>query len=180
MVSIDWSCSMGLKCELLGHDYEISEREPSQTFKVPRISDDSNEYIKRTTKPIHYECTRCGSKDMEVIVDQELVVDDWKSDQDTNKDERIDKERNESYQAHQEAKEREPPVELGDIVDGGVTEIKHHYSGRTDAVIRVNSFVIFVNDVPDSVEKGDILQAKVTSFAANNNFADAVLQDVLE
>lgn len=171
---------MSVKCKILGHDYNVSKKDPSQTFKVPRGTGNSEEYVKRTTKSIHYKCTRCSSKKTEEIVDEELVIDDWKSDKDDSADEKIAKERDESYQAHQAAKQRDPPVELGEIVEGGVTEIKHHHRGKTEAVIRVGSFVIFVSDIPDSVDKGNILRAKVTSFGANRTCANAILQHDLE
>lgn len=170
---------MSLKCKLLEHNYETSEIEPSQTFKVPCGTDNPQEYIKKTTKLIHYKCTRCSSKKTEEIVDEELVIDDWKSDKDDENDERITQERSESYQAHQEAKKRDPPVELGEIVEGGVTDITYRHNNETEAVIRVESFVIFVNDVSDNVEKGDILRAKVTSFGTNMRCAHAILQENL-
>lgn len=80
-----------------------------------------------------------------------------------------------SKEAHEAAKERNPPVETGDEIEAGVEELTEHHSGRTDAIVRVEGFVIFVKDVPADVEPGDVLRAKVVSFNRKQTSATAAL-----
>jgi predicted RNA-binding protein with TRAM domain len=62
-----------------------------------------------------------------------------------------------SRQAHAAARQREPLVETGDVIEAGVEELTDHHSGRRDALVRVEGFVVFVRDVPDDVEPADVL-----------------------
>lgn len=80
-----------------------------------------------------------------------------------------------SYRAHQEAREREPPVEIGEEVRLGVLELETHHSGERRAVGKVEGFVVFVQDVPESVTEGDILWAKIMYFNRNRTSASASL-----
>lgn len=81
--------------------------------------------------------------------------------------------RQESRDAHEDATEREPPVDIGDSVSLGVTEFKAHHTGSQVAVCKKQGFVIFVEGVPDGVEVGDVIEAEVTSFGRERNSADA-------
>lgn len=81
--------------------------------------------------------------------------------------------RQKSRAAHEEATKREPPVNIGDSVSLGVREFKTHHSGSKVAVCKKEGFVIFVEDVPDSVEVGDVVEAEVTSFGRGRNSAEA-------
>ena len=81
----------------------------------------------------------------------------------------------ESRRAHEAAQEREPPVELGETYEFGVTEFADHHSGDRVAVGKVEGFVVFTEDVPDSVEVGDVIEAKVLSFNRNRTSADATM-----
>lgn len=83
-------------------------------------------------------------------------------------------ERAESMDAHDEAVEREPPVEIGESVTAGVTEFRSHHSGTEQAVCKVEGFVIFVEDCPPGTEVGDRIDLKITSFGANRTSAEAV------
>ncbi|MFP9061102.1 hypothetical protein ACLI4R_11285 [Natrialbaceae archaeon A-chndr2] len=83
-----------------------------------------------------------------------------------------------SYRAHQEAREREPPVEIGEEVRLGVLELETHHSGECRAVGKVEGFVVFVQDVPESVTEGDILRAKIMYFNRNRTSASASLLEV--
>ncbi|MFP8956080.1 hypothetical protein ACLI4Y_05075 [Natrialbaceae archaeon A-CW3] len=85
-----------------------------------------------------------------------------------------------SWQAHQEAREREPPVDIGEEVRLGVLELETHHSGDRRAVGKVEGFVVFVQDVPEHVSEGDILRAKVMYFNRRKTSASASLLDVLE
>ncbi|MFC7229027.1 hypothetical protein N0B31_16600 [Salinirubellus salinus] len=79
----------------------------------------------------------------------------------------------ESQRAHEAAREREPPVELGETYEFGVTEFTDHHSGARVAVGKVEGFVLFAEDVPDGVEVGDVIRAKVLSFNRGRTSADA-------
>lgn len=78
-----------------------------------------------------------------------------------------------SKKAHEEAQEREPPVELGEEYEFGVTEFTDHHSGEQVAVGKVEGFVLFTEDVPDSVDEGDVIRARVLSFNSGKTSADA-------
>jgi predicted RNA-binding protein with TRAM domain len=82
-----------------------------------------------------------------------------------------------SKQAHEAAQEREPPVELGETYEFGVTEFTDHHSGDRVAVGKVEGFVIFTEDVPTSVAEGDVIRSKVTSFNRGRTSADATFVD---
>jgi len=81
-----------------------------------------------------------------------------------------------SQRAHEAAQEREPPVELGEIYEFGVTEFADHHSGERVAVGKVEGFVVFTEDVPDSVSEGDVIRATVTSFNRGETSADAIFE----
>lgn len=81
--------------------------------------------------------------------------------------------RTESKRAHEQAQQREPPVELGETYEFGVSEFTDHHSGEQVAVGKVEGFVLFTEDVPSSVSKGDVIRAKVLSFNKGRTSADA-------
>jgi predicted RNA-binding protein with TRAM domain len=78
-----------------------------------------------------------------------------------------------SQRAHEDATERAPPVDVGDHVSLGVKEFKQHHSGDRVAVCKKKGFVVFVENVPDGVEVGDVIDAEVVSFGPDNNSAEA-------
>lgn len=80
----------------------------------------------------------------------------------------------ESARAHEAAREREPPVEIGGTYEFGVTEFTDHHSGDRVAVGKVEGFVLFAEDVPGSVSVGEPIRATVTSFNRGRTSADAV------
>jgi len=79
----------------------------------------------------------------------------------------------ESKRAHEEAQERNPPVELGEVYEFGITEFTDHHSGERVAVGKVEGFVLFTEDVPSSVSEGDVIRARVLSFNREHTSADA-------
>ncbi len=79
----------------------------------------------------------------------------------------------ESKQAHEEAQQRDPPVEIGETYEFGVTELTDHHSGSEVAVGKVEGFVLFTEDIPSDVAKGDVIRAKVLSFNEGRTSADA-------
>ncbi len=81
--------------------------------------------------------------------------------------------REQSQQAHEDATEREPPVEVGDSVSLGIKEFKAHHSGDRVAVCKKEGFVIFVDDVPESAEVGAVIDAEVVSFGEDRTSAQA-------
>jgi predicted RNA-binding protein with TRAM domain len=81
--------------------------------------------------------------------------------------------RRQSGRAHEAAREREPPVELGETYEFGVTEFTDHHSGQRVAVGKVEGFVVFAEDVPGSVSEGDVIRARVLSFNRGKTSADA-------
>lgn len=78
-----------------------------------------------------------------------------------------------SRRAHEAAKEREPPVAIGETYEFGVTEFTDHHSGSRVAVGKVEGFVLFTENVPGSVGEGDVIRAKVLSFNRGRTSADA-------
>ncbi|WP_302082513.1 TRAM domain-containing protein [Salinibaculum rarum] len=84
--------------------------------------------------------------------------------------------RAESKRAHEQAQQREPPVELGETYEFGVTDFTDHHSGARVAVGKVEGFVLFTEDVPDSVSTGDVIRAKVLSFNKGRTSADATYE----
>jgi predicted RNA-binding protein with TRAM domain len=79
----------------------------------------------------------------------------------------------ESKRAHEAAQERDPPVEIGETYEFGVTELTDHHSGEEVAVGKVEGFVVFTEDIPGDVAKGDVIRAKVLSFNEGHTSADA-------
>ena len=79
----------------------------------------------------------------------------------------------ESKQAHEAAQERDPPVEIGETYEFGVTEMTDHHSGEEVAVGKVEGFVVFTEDIPSDIAKGDVIRAKVLSFNEGRTSADA-------
>lgn len=78
-----------------------------------------------------------------------------------------------SWQAHEAARRRDPPVEIGGTYDLGVLEFTGHHSGESVAVGKVEGFVLFVENVPSDVDEGDVIRAKVLSFNKGRTSADA-------
>ncbi|MFB6270321.1 MAG: TRAM domain-containing protein [Halobacterium sp.] len=81
-----------------------------------------------------------------------------------------------SKRAHEKAQQRDAPVDLGETYEFGVTEFADHHSGDRVAVGKVEGFVLFTEDVPYSVSKGDVIRATVTSFNRNGTSADAIYE----
>ena len=79
----------------------------------------------------------------------------------------------ESKRAHEQAQQREPPVEIGETYEFGITDFTDHHSGERIAVGKVEGFVLFTEDVPSSVSEGDVIRAKVLSFNEGRTSADA-------
>lgn len=86
---------------------------------------------------------------------------------------RSSSEKRKSRRAHEAAQKREPPVDIGETYEFGVTEFADHHTGKRVAVGKVEGFVLFTEDVPDSVEVGDVIRAKVMSFNEGRTSADA-------
>lgn len=81
--------------------------------------------------------------------------------------------RAESREAHNQATEREPPVDIGDSVSLAVKEFRSHHSGERAAVCKKQGFVIFVDGVPDGVDVGDVIDAEIVAFGPDRNSAEA-------
>ena len=79
----------------------------------------------------------------------------------------------ESKRAHEAAQERDPPVEIGETYEFGVTELTDHHSGNEVAVGKVEGFVVFTADIPRDLQPGDVIRAKVLSFNQGRTSADA-------
>ena len=79
----------------------------------------------------------------------------------------------ESKQAHEAAQQRDPPVEIGETYEFGVTELTDHHSGQEVAVGKVEGFVLFTEDIPGDIQPGDVIRAKVLSFNQGRTSADA-------
>jgi len=86
-------------------------------------------------------------------------------------------ERRQSKRAHDAAREREPPVSLGESYEFGVEEFTDHHTGERVAVGKVEGFVLFTEDVPDSVAVGDVIRATVLTFNRGRTSADATYEE---
>ena len=80
----------------------------------------------------------------------------------------------ESRRRHEEAQRREPPVELGESYVAGIEDFSEHHSGAEHAVCRVEGFVVFVEDLPGSVEVGDVIRFKILSYNRGHTSASAM------
>ncbi len=78
-----------------------------------------------------------------------------------------------SKRAHEAARQRDPPVEIGETYEFGVVELTDHHSGEEVAVGKVEGFVVFVEGIPGHVGEGDVIRAKVLSFNQGHTSADA-------
>lgn len=78
-----------------------------------------------------------------------------------------------SEQAHKEAQRRDQPVEIGTTYELGIREFTDHHSGEQVGVGKVEGFVLFIEDVPDSIQVGDVVEAKVMSYNRGGTSADA-------
>lgn len=81
-----------------------------------------------------------------------------------------------SQRAHEAAQERDPPVEIGGTYEFGITEFTDHHSGDRVAVGKVEGFVLFADDVPESCSVGDPIRVTVTSFNRGHTSADAAYE----
>ncbi len=81
-----------------------------------------------------------------------------------------------SKRAHNEAQQRDAPVEMGETYEFGITEFTDHHSGERVAVGKVEGFVLFTEDVPERLEEGDVIRATVTSFNRDRTSADAIFE----
>lgn len=81
-----------------------------------------------------------------------------------------------SKRAHADARDREPPVGLGETHEAGVHEFTTHHSGEEIAVVKVEGFVLFVEDVPGDVQVGDVVAATVLSWNEDRTSADATFE----
>lgn len=82
-----------------------------------------------------------------------------------------------SKEAHEQAQEREAPVELGETYEFGVTEFTDHHSGDRVAVGKVEGFALFTEEVPGHLSEGDVVRAKVLSCNRGRTSADATFVD---
>ena len=78
-----------------------------------------------------------------------------------------------SRRRHREAREREPPVDVGDVETLGVREFSRHHSGDRHAVGKVEGFVVFVENVPSDVDVADVIRVKILSFNRGKTSATA-------
>lgn len=79
----------------------------------------------------------------------------------------------ESSARHEAARERDPPVAVGDVESAGVHEFTTHHSGARHAVCKVEGFVIFVEDLPDDLAVADPIRFKILSFNRGRTSASA-------
>lgn len=78
-----------------------------------------------------------------------------------------------SRERHREAQQREPPVDIGDVVEVAIREFTDHHSGERRAVGKVEGFVVFIENVPDRCEPTDVLRIKILSFNRGHTSATA-------
>lgn len=80
-----------------------------------------------------------------------------------------EKDLQESINAHKKAQDRDVPVEIGDVITGGIEDISRHHSGSSDPIVRYEGFVIIVKKSPIDLSIGDIITVKITSFNGDNS-----------
>jgi predicted RNA-binding protein with TRAM domain len=85
----------------------------------------------------------------------------------------------ESRRAHDQARERDPPVAIGGSYEIGITEFTDHHSGERVAVGKVEGFVVFIQNVPSSLDEGDAIRATITSFNRGRTSADASFDETV-
>ena len=78
-----------------------------------------------------------------------------------------------SWERHREAQDRAPPVELGEVREAGIVDFSQHHSGELHAVCKVEGFVVFVEELPEDVSKGDVIRFKILSFNRGHTSATA-------
>ncbi|OAQ52692.1 hypothetical protein HTG_10220 [Natrinema mahii] len=78
-----------------------------------------------------------------------------------------------SRKRHEEAQDRDPPVDIGDVETVAIREFTDHHSGERRAVGKVEGFVVFVEDVPDDCEPTDAIRIKILSFNRGHTSATA-------
>ncbi|ELZ14902.1 hypothetical protein C477_19207 [Haloterrigena salina JCM 13891] len=81
--------------------------------------------------------------------------------------------RRQSYEKHEAAQEREPPVDLGDVREAAVHEFTEHHTGERRAVCKIEGFVVFVEEVPGDLSVGDVIELEVLSFNRGHTSATA-------
>ncbi|MFC6716793.1 RNA-binding protein [Natrialbaceae archaeon GCM10025810] len=81
--------------------------------------------------------------------------------------------RRRSLERHEEARQRDPPVDLGDERVAVVEEFTTHHSGERHAMCRIEGFVVFVEDVPDDLEETEAIRLKILSFNRGHTSARA-------
>lgn len=84
--------------------------------------------------------------------------------------------RQESYDRHQDAQQREPPVDIGDTHDVAVQEFTDHHTGERQAVCKVQGFVVFVEDLPSDLSVGDVIEVTILSFNRGHTSATATFE----
>jgi predicted RNA-binding protein with TRAM domain len=82
-------------------------------------------------------------------------------------------EQRESWEAHKNATQRSPPVELGEVRKLGVEEITAHHTGKKQARGSIEGFQVFVDDVPYEVRPLDLIKVKIMSYGAGRTSAQA-------
>lgn len=85
-----------------------------------------------------------------------------------------------SWHAHEAAKERAPPVDIGDEVRLGIIDVEHHHSGERRGVGKVEGFVVFVGNLPKGIGEGDVVGAKVMYFNRGKTSASAKYLETLD
>ncbi len=69
-----------------------------------------------------------------------------------------------SWERHEEATKRTPPVKIGEEHAAGIIDFSQHHSGDEHPVCKVEGFVVFVENSPDDLEIGDVIRFTVASF----------------
>jgi predicted RNA-binding protein with TRAM domain len=83
------------------------------------------------------------------------------------------RDRRRSRDRHEAAREREPPVDIGDVETVAIREFTEHHSGERHAVGKIEGFVVFVEDVPGDCEPTDVIRIKILSFNRGHTSATA-------
>lgn len=84
-----------------------------------------------------------------------------------------------SKESHDKAKNRTPPVDIGDISKTGVIEITTDHRNEKQALCEVEGFKIFVENIPESLTVGDVIRSKVVSFNRGRSSAKAIFEEKL-
>ena len=78
-----------------------------------------------------------------------------------------------SRRRHELARQREPPVSIGEEYTVAIRDFSDHHSGERHAVAKIEGFVVFVENVPSGYSVTDRIRISILSFNRGKTSATA-------